>query len=46
MEGQVAIASFFRRFAQVQLATAPQALKWKGGATLRGLESLPLKVSM
>jgi cytochrome P450 PksS len=43
MEGQVAIASLVRRFARIE--RQPGTLRWKGGATLRGLESLPLSVS-
>ena len=44
MEGQICIAALVRRFAQIELATAPAGLKWKGGATLRGLETLPLRI--
>lgn len=43
MEGQVAIASLLRRFGRIE--RQPGTLRWKGGATLRGLESLPLTVT-
>jgi cytochrome P450 PksS len=44
MEAQIAIAAFVDRFPRVRLATGPARLKWKGGATLRGLEALPLEL--
>jgi cytochrome P450 len=42
MEGQVAIEAFVRKFAHIE--RKPGTLKWKGGSTLRGMESLPLRV--
>jgi cytochrome P450 len=44
MEAQIAIAAVVDRFPRVRLATGPARLKWKGGATLRGLEALPLEL--
>ena len=44
MEGQIAIQAFVGRFARVGPDADLGSLKWKGGATLRGVESLPLNV--
>jgi len=42
LEAQVAIGTLFRRCGNVRLAVAPNALRWKRGLVLRGLESLPI----
>ena len=44
MEGQVALAALVSRFAEIRLAEDSGRLRWKGGATLRGLERLKLAV--
>ena len=46
MEGQVALGAFVKRFAGIRLAVDPRSLRWKGGATLRGLRALPLDVGV
>jgi cytochrome P450 len=42
MEGQIALNALLRRFPGARLATAPEALRWRRGLFLRGLERLPL----
>jgi cytochrome P450 len=42
MEGQVAISAFPRRFPKARLAVAAEALRWRRGLFLRGLQRLPL----
>jgi len=42
LEAQVAIATLFRRCPNVGPAVPPNALRWKRGLVLRGLESLPV----
>ena len=42
LEGQIAINALMVRFQNLQLAVAPDALRWKRGLLLRGLESLPV----
>ena len=42
MEGQIAIDALLRRFPHARLAVAPEALRWRRGLFLRGLEKLPL----
>jgi cytochrome P450 len=42
MEGQIALNALLRRFPGASLATAPEALLWRRGLFLRGLERLPL----
>ena len=42
MEGQIAIYALLRRFPHPRLAVAPEALRWRRGLFLRGLEKLPL----
>jgi len=44
-EGQIAISTLLRRIPDLQLATAVDALRWKRGLVLRGLESLPVVFS-
>jgi cytochrome P450 len=45
LEGQIAISTLLRRIPDLQLATAVDALRWKRGLVLRGLESLPVVFS-
>ncbi|HEY0412633.1 MAG TPA: hypothetical protein VGD66_05795 [Allosphingosinicella sp.] len=45
IEGGLAVGAFVQRFRGVRLAAEPRHLEWKGGATLRGLKSLPLHAS-
>ena len=42
MEGQIALSALLRRFPRALLAVAPEALRWRRGLFLRGLEGLPL----
>jgi cytochrome P450 PksS len=42
LEGQIAINTLLRRTAQLRLAVAPEALRWRRGLVLRGLEALPV----
>ena len=42
LEGQVAFTTLLRRMPQLRLAAAPEALRWRRGLFLRGLERLPL----
>ena len=42
MEGQIAMNALLRRFPGARLAMAPEALRWRRGLFLRGLERLPL----
>ena len=42
MEGQIALNAFLRRFPGARLDMAPEALRWRRGLFLRGLERLPL----
>ncbi len=42
MEGQIALTALMRRFPGARLAMAPEALRWRRGMFLRGLEKLPL----
>lgn len=42
LEGQIAIATLLRRTANLKLAVPANAMRWKRGLVLRGLESLPL----
>jgi cytochrome P450 len=41
LEAQVAIGTLFRRCGNLRLAVSANALRWKRGLVLRGLESLP-----
>jgi cytochrome P450 len=45
LEGQVAINTLLRRLPDLKLAVPRQALRWRKGIGLRGLESLPLSFS-
>jgi cytochrome P450 PksS len=42
LEGQIAIATLLRRTANLKLAVPANALRWKRGLVLRGLECLPV----
>ena len=42
MEGQIAIRTLLDRAPRLRLAVAPDALRWRRGLVLRGLEALPV----
>jgi cytochrome P450 len=42
LEGQIAINALVQRMPNLRLKVAPDALKWRAGITLRGLEALPV----
>jgi len=42
LEGQIAIATLLRRMPELHLVQRPEALHWRRGLVLRGLEQLPL----
>jgi len=42
LEGQIAISTLLRRAPELRLAASPDALRWRRGLLLRGLESLPV----
>ena len=42
LEGQIALSTLLRRGADLRLAVAPRALRWRRGLLLRGLEALPV----
>jgi len=44
LEGQIAINMLVQRLPDLRLATRPDALKWRPGMTVRGLEALPVAV--
>jgi cytochrome P450 PksS len=43
LEGQIAIQALLDRTADLRLAVAPSALKWRSGLVLRGLTALPVR---
>jgi cytochrome P450 PksS len=43
LEGQIAIDALLRRVSGLRLAVVPEALRWRRGLVLRGLESLPVE---
>jgi cytochrome P450 len=45
LEGQVALSTLFRRIPDLRLAKPSDALRWRRGLVLRGLESLPIVFS-
>ena len=45
LEGQIAIATLLRRIPNVKVAVPTNALRWRRGLVLRGLESLPIAVN-
>ena len=42
LEGQIAIATLLRRIPNLKVAISSNALRWRRGLVLRGLESLPV----
>lgn len=42
LEGQIAINTLLRRYADIRPVVAPQALRWRRGLVVRGLEALPV----
>ncbi len=42
LEGQIAISTLLRRIPNLRLAVATNALRWRPGLILRGLEALPV----
>jgi len=45
LEGQIAFDTLLRRASSLRLSVAPDALRWRRGLVLRGLEALPVEVS-
>ena len=45
LEGQIAIATLLRRIGNLRFAVSSNALRWRRGLVLRGLESLPVTVT-
>lgn len=45
LEGQIAILALLRRFPDLRLAVTADALRWRRGLVLRGLEKLPVRFS-
>jgi cytochrome P450 len=45
IEGQIAISTLLRRTRELCLAAPPEALRWRRGLVLRGLEALPVRFS-
>ena len=43
LEGEIAISTLLRRLPDLNLAVAPERLRWRCGLLLRGLEALPVK---
>jgi cytochrome P450 PksS len=46
LEGQIALGALLRRIPDLRLAVAHDQLRWRTGLILRGLEALPLEMSM
>jgi cytochrome P450 len=44
LEGQIAFTTLLERMPNLQLATAPDALRWRSGVFVRGVHALPLAV--
>jgi cytochrome P450 PksS len=42
LEGQIAISTLLRRAPDLRLTVAPEALRWRRGLVVRGLEALPV----
>lgn len=42
LEGEIAISSFFNRFPESRLGTAPDELEWRPGMIVRGVKELPV----
>jgi cytochrome P450 len=45
LEGQIAVSTLLQRMPNLRLTGAPEALRWRKGVFLRGLEQLPLAFS-
>jgi cytochrome P450 len=45
LEGQIAFETLLRRLPTLRLAVATNALRWRRGLVLRGLEALPVQLS-
>jgi cytochrome P450 PksS len=45
LEGCTALTTLFRRFPDLRLDVPPQALRWRRGLLLRGLEALPVRLA-
>ena len=46
LEGRIAIGTLLRRFPDLRMARPTEPLRWRRGLMLRGLESLPLTVTV
>ncbi|MDA8356893.1 MAG: hypothetical protein M0Z95_11535 [Actinomycetota bacterium] len=44
MEGRIALSLLLERFPSLSLAVPPEALRWREGLFLRGLEALPVRL--
>ena len=44
MEGQIALTTLFRRFADLRLGVEPASLRWRKSLIVRGLEELPVMI--
>lgn len=45
LEGRIAINALAQRFPNMQLAVAPDQVKWRNSVGVRGLQALPLKLN-
>lgn len=45
LEGEIAIGSLLDRFGSIELDGRPQELRWRDSTLIRGLQTLPVKVS-
>ncbi|MFD5145100.1 cytochrome P450 [Streptomyces sp. NPDC058401] len=43
LEGQTALATLLTRLPDLELAVAPEELRWRGGLIMRGLRTLPVR---
>ncbi len=43
IEGQIAIATLLHRMPELRLKGSPEALNWRSGMVLRGLQRLPVE---
>ncbi|MFD7547155.1 cytochrome P450 [Streptomyces sp. NPDC059816] len=43
LEGRAALVTLLRRLPDLQLAAAPEELRWRGGLIMRGLRTLPVR---
>jgi cytochrome P450 PksS len=46
LEGEIAISTLLRRAPDLRLTVPPERLRWRRGLLLRGLEALPVEVSI